>query len=402
MIRKIALKNFMSHLDTVLELGPGLNVITGPNNCGKSAIVAAIQLVCRNHLTGDVVMRHGAKDCSVTLWTDDEHEITWRRKGKDVSYTIDGVEHSRLKGKVPEQLHAILRLPEIEEGNEAFDLHFGLQKEPIFLLDDTGSKAAKFFASSSDAARLIQMQSLHKSRNADRKAKLKLLEKQSTELKEQIEQLSPILELRLASDELVSNFQLLGARNAEAVAMQNAIQQLTDCNTQWLEGQERCRVLKALPDWPDFLPTDDLENWLSEYQAADMLAEYLAQRRAVLERLPQPPLQQDTLPLQQTAQKLESALKSHSQVSQRTGLLTRLQPPPELKDFKSLQEAIQKLREQTNQMGRHSQHMKDFENQQKEIQEDIERWLKKHPECPVCHRTWSYEQAISREAHQHA
>ena len=48
MITRIELTNFMSHAHTVIEPAPGLTVLVGPNNCGKSAVVAALQIICQN------------------------------------------------------------------------------------------------------------------------------------------------------------------------------------------------------------------------------------------------------------------------------------------------------------------------------------------------------------------
>jgi chromosome segregation ATPase len=39
MLKRIELINFMSHKHMVLDLAPGLSVLVGPNNCGKSAVV---------------------------------------------------------------------------------------------------------------------------------------------------------------------------------------------------------------------------------------------------------------------------------------------------------------------------------------------------------------------------
>ncbi|MBM4287752.1 MAG: hypothetical protein FJ135_06335 [Deltaproteobacteria bacterium] len=43
MIRKIRIQNFMAHRASEIELSPGVTVITGPNNIGKSEIVEAIR-----------------------------------------------------------------------------------------------------------------------------------------------------------------------------------------------------------------------------------------------------------------------------------------------------------------------------------------------------------------------
>src|SRR6185436_3727223 len=91
----------------------------------------------------------------------------WRRKNSP-AYTIDGEPFDRLKsGGLPEPLHKALRLPKVEAGDdEEFDVHFGEQKAPIFLLGDSPAKAARFFASSSDAIRLVEMQKRHKEKLA--------------------------------------------------------------------------------------------------------------------------------------------------------------------------------------------------------------------------------------------
>lgn len=46
MIRRIELINFMSHRRTLIEPAAGLTVLVGPNNCGKSAVVSALQILC--------------------------------------------------------------------------------------------------------------------------------------------------------------------------------------------------------------------------------------------------------------------------------------------------------------------------------------------------------------------
>ena len=43
-IKKLVLKNFMSHEDFALVFEPNINIITGPNGSGKSAVLQAIVL----------------------------------------------------------------------------------------------------------------------------------------------------------------------------------------------------------------------------------------------------------------------------------------------------------------------------------------------------------------------
>src|SRR3954466_12960241 len=152
-LTRIELTNFMSHAHTVIEPVAGLTMLVGPNNCGKSAVVEALQILCRNSRK-DYMLRHGEAECAVVLLTDDGHCIEWRRKKRgSTSYLVDGQRFDRLGGDVPDEVHKVLRLPLVECERDGLDIHFGEQKSPILSLLNSQSVAAKFFASSSDAIR---------------------------------------------------------------------------------------------------------------------------------------------------------------------------------------------------------------------------------------------------------
>ena len=69
----------MSHEHSVFELTEGLNVLVGPNNCGKSAVVTALQILCYND-TSTFVLRHEARECSIQVESGDGHVVRWARK----------------------------------------------------------------------------------------------------------------------------------------------------------------------------------------------------------------------------------------------------------------------------------------------------------------------------------
>jgi hypothetical protein len=401
MLTRIALKNFMSHVETTLDLVAGLNVITGPNNCGKSAIVAAIQLVCRNHLTGDVVMRHGAKECAVTLWTDDGHEITWRRKGKDTSYVIDGTEHNRLKGKPPEVLHSILKLPEIEEGEQAFDLHFGLQKEPIFLLDEAGSKAAKFFASSSDAALLMQMQSEHKSRTRDRKSRLKQLGEQAEKWEENLVKLEPLTGIRTETDAVVTQFDQLQQDVQQAERLAEHRRQMIERQTDIATEENILQQLEALPAWPEFHDTDPVEEWLQQYHAThDQLTLY-QKRTTVLEPLTVPPELVDVNSLAQHLHSRRQQETFQKRWQAERDRIAELQPPPTLEIDTQLQNTVAHWKPLLAQMQSQETQLKTATDDLAKLRAEMQSYVKTHPTCPVCTQPWKLEHLLA-EGHRHA
>src|SRR5687768_12524942 len=204
MIRRIVLDNFMSHAHSEFDLGAaGLTVICGPNNCGKSAVVSAIETVCFN-TPGDFMVRHDADQAEVTIETDDGHTLVWRRSVKGgASYVIDGREVHRLgKGGVPDDLHEHLRLPKVEhDGRPPFDVHIGRQKQPIFLIDDESGTAA-FFSAASDAQRLLEIQKRHKSKVGEQRAIERSLKTELEKLDQDLAALEPLESIGVAIEAL--------------------------------------------------------------------------------------------------------------------------------------------------------------------------------------------------------
>jgi DNA repair ATPase RecN len=222
MITRIELKNFMSHQHTVIEPAAGLTVLVGPNNIGKSAVVAALQILCRNERS-NYVMRHGERECSVAVTTDDGHSIEWRRKNSP-SYVIDATLFDRLgRGGVPNELQPALRLPTVDDSNgDDFDVHFGTQKAPIFLLGSSEANAARFFASSSDVIQLVSIQKRHKEKLAAAQQRKNHLEDESRRVNHDLGLLTSALEQ--LSEQLFQ--QLLGVVQEKlTVALQEILEQ---------------------------------------------------------------------------------------------------------------------------------------------------------------------------------
>ena len=68
MISRVCLQNFQSHEESELELSPGINVIVGSSNSGKSAIVRAMEGVRTNRPWGTSFVRRGTRGATVALY----------------------------------------------------------------------------------------------------------------------------------------------------------------------------------------------------------------------------------------------------------------------------------------------------------------------------------------------
>jgi exonuclease SbcC len=354
MLRKITLKNFMSHAETVVELADGLTVLTGPNNCGKSAIIAALQTLASNGKTKHVV-RHGEKIASVAVETDEGDCVEWERKGTTVKYVINGEDIHRLQGGIPEQLHDILKLDRVDLGtgkaSDRYDIHFGEQKSPVFLLGDTGSRAAQFFASSSDVSRLMEMQALHRSQVRDKKKEKKQLDKKSNANVARLAILSPIGSVNesiAAAESSAANLANQARQCQRIKALADALEQKeADCKLLQAASKELARLDQATSSIVK-LQTDrqtaiKLKESCDAIEAKSELQTRLAREDEALRQLQDPPAQHQLKPLSDLTQKLA---QTHGQMSRLTSvaqLLNTITPPPNLMPADSCRQLIERL-----------------------------------------------------------
>src|SRR5688572_23525000 len=264
MIRRIVLDNFMSHAHSEFDLaGAGLTVICGPNNCGKSAVVSAIELVCFN-TPGDFMVRHDADQAEVTIETDDGHTLVWRRHTKGgASYVIDGREVHRLgKGGLPDDLHEHLRLPKVEhDGRAPFDVHIGRQKQPIFLIDDESGTAA-FFSAASDAQRLLEIQKRHKTKVGEQRAVERTLRGELERLDQQLGALEPLDAMVGALEQLELEHAALCASVNDEQATSALVEKLEEVAARVARQHARAKLLDELRPPPDPPDTVALEHFL--------------------------------------------------------------------------------------------------------------------------------------------
>ena len=89
-IEKVILENFQSHKYSVLEFDDQLNVILGPSDSGKTAILRGIRWALYNEPSGDYFIREGEQECSVTIVFNDGTKIKrYRSKSKNAYFLYD-------------------------------------------------------------------------------------------------------------------------------------------------------------------------------------------------------------------------------------------------------------------------------------------------------------------------
>lgn len=350
MIRRVRLVNFMSHVDTTIEPADGLTVLVGPNNCGKSAVVAALQAICEN-TRGEFMMRHGGRETRVIVETDDGHIVEWIRKRGTASYILDGTRIDR--GQAPENLHDLLRLASVSapDSRDSFDVHFGVQKSPIFLLDQPPSRAAMFFASSSDASKLMEMQRLHRAKVLERRRDEQRLVAQVDRLREHL----TILESVTSIQEGVQAAEKLHTQVKEAISQTTTLQRVVAT----LETQERVvalareqsNALAPLAGPPPVADTQHAVGLLEELERLDRLGQRESARCTRLAMLSDPPSLADVQPLETLCQQFDIQGREVEVETAKGLTLEPLTMPPDLVPIEPLEAACKNLAAQDQLVG---------------------------------------------------
>lgn len=85
----IDLKNFQSIAEADLEFTPGINLIVGQSNSGKTAILRAVNAVIDNPTRGKYYIKKGAKSSEVDI-NYEGNNIGWKRTPSESTYEING------------------------------------------------------------------------------------------------------------------------------------------------------------------------------------------------------------------------------------------------------------------------------------------------------------------------
>ena len=139
-LKRLIVRNFQSHRKTELNLHPGINIIFGESNHGKTAIFRAFQWLAINRPLGFrfyswFAWFAGKKEpTQVTVQTDRNTIIRTRYKGKKSTYDIDGHKFKGFDKDVPDEVVSALNMTE---------LNVQPQLEPFFLVTSSPSEITK-------------------------------------------------------------------------------------------------------------------------------------------------------------------------------------------------------------------------------------------------------------------
>ncbi len=135
MIREIQLQNFQAHSDTTLELVPGINIITGTNQAGKTSIIRGFEWVRTSRPLGSSMIRIGSeKACSVRVVFAKNFGIERIRSKTRNEYKVAQERFKGVSSRVPAA---------VTKAFAATDLNVQMQFEPHYLIMESPGKFAR-------------------------------------------------------------------------------------------------------------------------------------------------------------------------------------------------------------------------------------------------------------------
>lgn len=145
-MKNVSITNYQSIKSADVELHPGVNVLLGPSDVGKSAFLRAIRDCCFN-ATGTGFIRIGGKKCTVTV----DH-VQWEKAKTVNRYSlVDGTVFDKVGRSVPEEISDELGIRDVEFGKGiSRRLQFAAQLDPHFIIAENPADNAKVLGSLAD------------------------------------------------------------------------------------------------------------------------------------------------------------------------------------------------------------------------------------------------------------
>ena len=201
-IRKLHLKNFMSHSDTELHLHPGANAIIGQNNIGKSVFIRALRALAYGEAS-DSDIKHDEKMLSVAVEIENNVVVRFtrqKRRNPVNEWTLEDLEGNvRTDREQNTQLKPGGRqVPECRAPNCAMQTVAGFhqqlshQKFPVFLLGESPSQRAHVLSIGKETSHVQSMIARQKERIKEDTAIVKTGESELNEIFHKLDKLSQI------------------------------------------------------------------------------------------------------------------------------------------------------------------------------------------------------------------
>lgn len=301
-LRAVYFENCYGHAHTFLPLSPGVTLLRGPNDLGKSSLVSALTAALTD-MGNDTMIRHDQDKAVVRMDFGPDGILQferWRKPKKTkghvepkVRYTHFGAEQdlndpdlkplreSTRADELPDWVREISGIGDIE----GLNVQLGEQKEPVFLLNESPSVRARALAIGGESAVVQSMMVQEKKELAEAKTRVNDGEKELEHLHRHITELAPLGQRQ-------TQFEALEHYASQRAERQTHLRVAQERARRWARARATARALKPLLDHnpPNTPAPSHVAHWRTQADRWSQLSVRMEVWRPLLARAPLAPL----------------------------------------------------------------------------------------------------------------
>lgn len=243
MSMKVQVKNYQIIKNAEAEFVPGLNVIVGPSNNGKTSFIKAIKSLIYTE-PGSTPIRFGTQSYIVGIQYNG-HTVILQKGLKDSAYLVDGEKFTKYGTSTPEEVSKALGIRELELNGKKEKINFWDQMNYPFLLDKSSTELFRFIVDSGEddqiSAALKDMVSDRQGINKDinqLQGSIMVLDEQIATKTKEIDNLKPKLDV---SKEIIK----MQTKVANVRQMNDLLEKIKSLQSKQLELQKQYNKVEA-------------------------------------------------------------------------------------------------------------------------------------------------------------
>lgn len=243
MSMKVQVKNYQIIKNAEAEFVPGLNVIVGPSNNGKTSFIKAIKSLIYTE-PGSTPIRFGTQSYIVGIQYNG-HTVILQKGLKDSAYLVDGEKFTKYGTSTPEEVSKALGIKELELNGKKEKINFWDQMNYPFLLDKSSTELFRFIVDSGEddqiSAALKDMVSDRQGINKDinqLQGSIMVLDEQIATKTKEIDNLKPRLDV---SKEIIK----MQTKVANVRQMNDLLEKIKSLQSKQLELQKQYNKVEA-------------------------------------------------------------------------------------------------------------------------------------------------------------
>lgn len=256
MLKSISLQNFQSHKNTELQFDPGVNVIIGSSDAGKSAVLRAMLWTIFNRPSGESFKSYWGGDTTVDISL--EKETISREKGEENLYVVSSsslkkpVEFRAFGQKIPDEISSLFNIS---------DINIQKQMDAPFLLSATPGEVGRIL---NQAVKLDIIDTAQKNISSTLRQEKNLLLNTRSTISEKQEELEKYKWLPEADIQL-ANLEFINAQILKTTGLISSVTGvLSEINIIDLSIQETGEILVYSQDVNDLIALDNKVERLTE------------------------------------------------------------------------------------------------------------------------------------------